>query len=58
MQRNATDLSNNPALVNGRSRYYLLLLLLFLPLNLLAVILRKSGCTKFSARKPPSGVRA
>ena len=58
LQRNATDLSNNPALVHGRSRYYLLLLLLFLPLNLLAVILRKSGCTKFSARKPPSGVRA
>ena len=52
MQRNASDLRDNASLVHGRSRYYLLLLLLFIPINLVAVLLRRSGCTKFYARKP------
>ncbi|MCZ6830441.1 MAG: class I SAM-dependent methyltransferase [Gammaproteobacteria bacterium] len=55
MQRNVSDLRNNPAIVHGRSRYYLLLLLLFVPVNLVSVLLRKSGCTKFYARKPATG---
>lgn len=56
MQRKRPDLRNNPALEHGRSRYYVPLLLLFIPINLVCVLLRKSGCLKFSARKP--GVRS
>jgi SAM-dependent methyltransferase len=55
MQRAVPDLRNNPAIVHGRSPYYLLLLFLFIPVNVLAVVLRKSGCTKFYARKPATG---
>ena len=51
-QRRVPNLRDNPALQRGRSRYYLLLLLLFLPVNLLPVLLRQSGCTRFYARKP------
>ena len=56
MQGNVSDLRNNPAISHGRSRYYLLLLLLFVPVNLLSVLFRKSGCTKFYARKPAGSV--
>jgi SAM-dependent methyltransferase len=59
-QRKSADLRNNPALRHGRSRYYVPLLLLFIPVNIVCVFLRKSGCIKFSARKPlltPSGAQ-
>jgi SAM-dependent methyltransferase len=52
LQRKVTDLRHNPALRHGRSRYYVPLLLLFIPVNIVCVVMRKSGCIKFSARKP------
>ena len=52
MQRRVRDLRHNPALNNGRSKYYLLLLLAFLPVNIICVLMKKSGCLKFYARKP------
>jgi SAM-dependent methyltransferase len=52
LQRNRADLRNNPAIDHGRSRYYVPLLLLFIPINVVCVLMRKSGCLKFSARKP------
>ena len=52
MQRKVSDLRNNPAIDHGRGRFYVPLLLLFIPVNLLCVLARKSGCIKFSARKP------
>lgn len=52
LQRNRPDLRNNPAIRHGRSRYYVPLLLLFIPINVVCVLMKKSGCIKFSARKP------
>jgi len=52
LQRNCTDLRDNPSLKHGRGSYYVFLLLLFIPLDLICVWLRKSGCTQFVARKP------
>lgn len=52
LQRAVPDLRNNPAIEHGRGRYYLPLVLLFIPVNLVSVLLRKSGCIKFYARKP------
>ena len=56
MQRNKPDLRNNPNLKHGRSWYYVPLLLAFIPINTLCVLFHKSGCTRFSARKPESRV--
>ncbi len=55
MQRNAPDLRDNPALDHGRGRFYVPLLLLFIPVNLVCVLARRSGCIKFVARKPAQG---
>ena len=52
MQRKVSDLRNNPAIDHGRGRFYVPLLLLFIPINVVCVLARKSGCIKFSARKP------
>ena len=52
LQRNQTELRHNPALHKGRSRYYVPLLLLFIPINFFFVALGKSGCVQFRARKP------
>ncbi|MFT5333088.1 MAG: hypothetical protein ACI9DH_001744, partial [Halioglobus sp.] len=52
LQRNAKDLRANPAISFGRSRYYAVLLLFFIPVNIVCVLMKKSGCIKFSARKP------
>ncbi len=52
LQRRRPDLRHNPRLKNGRSSYYVPLLLLLIPFNLLAVLVGKSGCTQFEARKP------
>jgi SAM-dependent methyltransferase len=54
-QRNTVNLRKNPRLLHGRSRFYVPLLFLFIPLSLFCVLLKKSGCIKFSARKPPVG---
>lgn len=53
MQRNRTGLADNPHLKHGRSRLYVPLLLAFIPINLVCVLFRKSGCVRFTARKPP-----
>ena len=55
MQRNVVNLRDNPAITHGRSRYYVPLLLLFIPINIICVLMKKSGCIKFSARKPGAG---
>ncbi len=55
LQRNVKNLRENPAIRFGRSRYYALLLLLFIPVNIVCVLMKKSGCIKFSARKPLPG---
>ncbi|MDH4042815.1 MAG: class I SAM-dependent methyltransferase [Gammaproteobacteria bacterium] len=52
LQRNVANLRDNPAIRHGRSRYYVPLLLLFIPINIVCVLMKKSGCVKFSARKP------
>jgi len=52
LQRNRASLSDNPNLNHGRSRYYVPLLLAFIPVNLVCVLFRKSGCIRFIARKP------
>ncbi|MEH6569393.1 MAG: class I SAM-dependent methyltransferase [Halioglobus sp.] len=52
LQRKVGDLRENPAIKHGRSGYYVPLLLLFIPVNIVCVLLKKSGCVKFSARKP------
>ncbi|MFK8049906.1 MAG: class I SAM-dependent methyltransferase [Halioglobus sp.] len=52
LQRNVENLRENPAIRFGRSRYYAVLLLLFIPVNAVCVLMKKSGCIKFSARKP------
>ncbi len=52
LQRGVEDLRRNPAIKHGRSGLYLPLVLLFIPVNLLSVLLRRSGCLKFYARKP------
>jgi SAM-dependent methyltransferase len=51
-QRKKADLRHNPAVHHGRSSYYTPLLLLFIPINIFCVLTRKSGCIKFTARKP------
>lgn len=56
LQRNTQDLRNNPAIKHGRSRYYVPLLLLFIPVNVICVLMRKSGCLKFSARKSKEAI--
>lgn len=55
LQRNVKNLRENPAISFGRSHYYALLLLLFIPVNIVCVLMKKSGCIKFSARKPQVG---
>lgn len=52
MQRRAQDLRHNPAVVRGRSRWYLPLLLALAPLSALSALCRRSSCIKFYARKP------
>jgi SAM-dependent methyltransferase len=52
LQRKAPDLKHNPAISNGRSRVYVPMLLLFIPINIFCVLMRKSGCIKFTAQKP------
>lgn len=54
LQRKAPDLKKNPAVSNGRSRIYVPMLLLFIPINIFCVLARKSGCVKFTAQKPPA----
>jgi SAM-dependent methyltransferase len=49
-QRNRDDLRNNAALKHGRAAYHGLLLLAFLPLNLLFALAGKAGVMKFEAR--------
>lgn len=52
LQRNVANLRKNPKILHGRSRYYVPLLLLFIPINLVCVLAKRSGCIKFTARKP------
>lgn len=52
LQRKVGNLRENPVIKHGRSAYYVPLLLLFIPINIACVLLKKSGCVKFSARKP------
>lgn len=52
LQRKRQDLRNNPAIRHGRGPYYVPLLLLFIPINLLLAAIGKSGCVQFQARKP------
>ncbi len=54
MQRKVSDLRHNSRIKNGRSTYYVALLLIFIPINLLCVLLKKSGCVQFQGRKPES----
>lgn len=51
LQRKQTDLADNPKLRFGRMRYFSLMLLLFLPLNVLFVFLGRSGVMRFSAER-------
>lgn len=51
MQRKRSDLRNNPGLRHGRTSYYVPLLLAFIPVNVICVMFRRSGCIRFSARK-------
>ncbi len=55
MQRKVVNLRDNPAINRGRSRYYVPLLLMFIPINIVCVLMKKSGCIKFSACKPRGG---
>lgn len=55
LQRKVSDLKQNPAIKHGRGRAYIPLLLMFIPINIICVLAKKSGCTKFSARKPAAG---
>lgn len=50
MQRNVADLRHNKHLLHGRSRLYFLLLLFFIPFNVIPLLMKKSGVIKFSAR--------
>lgn len=52
LQRNVSDLRHNPALVHGRSRYYMLTVLAMIPFSAIAALLGQSSCIKFYARKP------
>jgi SAM-dependent methyltransferase len=54
MQRKVADLRHNPRIKKGRSAFYVPLLLMFIPINLFCVLLRKSGCVQFQASKPGS----
>jgi 2-polyprenyl-3-methyl-5-hydroxy-6-metoxy-1,4-benzoquinol methylase len=49
MQRTKKDLRNNSNIKHGRSKWYSLLLILFIPFNILPLLLNKSGVTKFYA---------
>ena len=51
LQRNVTNLADNPSLRFGRMRHFSLMLLLFLPLNVLFVLLGRSGVMRFSAER-------
>lgn len=51
LQRKVTSLADNPNLHFGRMRYFSLLLLLFLPINLMFVLLGRSGVMRFSAER-------
>ena len=55
LQRKVTNLRSNPAIIHGRGKYYVPLLLLFIPINLICVLAKRSGCIKFTARKPAHG---
>jgi len=50
LQRGVADLRNNPALRHGRAAYYSALLLALIPVNLPAVLLRRTGHLSFEAR--------
>lgn len=50
LQRNKSDLSNNPALRDGRAGFFGLLLILFLPLNAVLALLHLSSVIRFEAR--------
>jgi SAM-dependent methyltransferase len=52
LQRKVADLRHNPNIKHGRSAYYVPLLLLFIPVNVFCVLLRKSGCVQFQGTKP------
>lgn len=51
LQRNVSDLRNNPALAQGRMRGFNFLLLLFLPLNSFFVLIKRAGIISFRARR-------
>lgn len=50
LQRSAPNLRHNPALRHGRAVYYSALLLALIPVNALAVLLRRTGFLTFEAR--------
>jgi SAM-dependent methyltransferase len=50
LQRNK-NLRDNPDIINGRSRWYVPLLVAFIPINIVCVLAGKSGCIKFTAQK-------
>lgn len=47
LQRNKPDLRHNPSVKHGRAAYYGPLLVTFVPINVLCVISRRAGVTKF-----------
>jgi len=51
LQRKAPNLANNPKLRFGRMRHFSLMLLMLLPLNVLFVLLGRSGVIRFSAER-------
>jgi SAM-dependent methyltransferase len=57
LQRNRENLAENPGIEHGRSWYYVPLLLLFIPVNAVCVLSRRSGCLRFRARKSISSTR-
>jgi len=48
-QRNSADLKNNANLVHGRDKYYSLYMIGLLPINMVCVLLKKSGFMRFYA---------
>ena len=48
-QRNRRDLRNNEKLVHGRNRYYSLYMIGLVPINIICVLLKKTGFMRFHA---------
>lgn len=49
LQRHRTDLKNNTSLVHGRNKYYSLFMMGLVPINMVCMLLKKTGFVQFYA---------